>query len=88
MLTDQQKTYFDEIEKTFNTQGWKLFIDDLKGNLEAIKNSLLAQADVEKFFMAKGRFLVLNDILSFQESMQYTRKALEQQDEVDSDAAV
>jgi hypothetical protein len=81
MLTDQQRTYFDEMEKMFNTQGWKLFIDDLKGNQEAIKESILSQVDMEKFFTCKGRYQTLHDVINLRNFLETARKSLEDQED-------
>lgn len=80
MITDQQRTYFDEMEKMFNTEGWKLFIDDLRGNQEAIKSGIMSVSDHDSFLVAKGRFLTLTDVLGLQAYLESTRKNLEEQE--------
>lgn len=69
------------MEEMFNTDGWKLFINDLQGNVEAIKSALLVQADVEKFYIAKGRFLTITDVLGLQGYLESTKASLETQED-------
>lgn len=81
MITEQQKTYFDAMEVLFATPGWKLHLDDLKGNMEALKNSILGLSTIEQFYIAKGRFQVLNELLSFEDFLTKTKVELQSQED-------
>lgn len=81
MITPVQKNYFDAMESLFATQGWRLHLDDLKGNMEALKNSILGLSTIEQFYIAKGRFQVLNELLSFEDFLNKTKAELESQED-------
>lgn len=84
MINEQQKEYFDAMEETMATKGWALFIKDLQGNQEAIKSSLMVQADLEKFFIAKGRYLTLTDIIGLETFLESAKTNLEEQEAEDN----
>lgn len=76
-MTPDQREYFDKMEQLFATDGWKVYISDIEGNLEALKDSALSLSSIEDFYIAKGRMLGLNQTLGFEDLIDNLRKDLE-----------
>lgn len=83
-MNEQQKDYLDAMDEMMKTKGWSLLVTDLTKNQEAIKESIMSQADLEKFFIAKGRFLTLGDIIGLEAYLDSARKNLVEQETEDA----
>jgi hypothetical protein len=66
MLTPQQEQYFQTMEDMFKHPGWKLFLDDLAENQQALKDSALSLDSDKDFYIAKGRNQTFNQVLGFE----------------------
>jgi hypothetical protein len=76
MITQQQEQYFQTMEDLFKHPGWKLFIEDLAGNQQALKDAALSLETEKGFYVAKGRNQTFNQVLGFESLITSTHKAL------------
>lgn len=76
MLTPQQEQYFSTMEDLFNHPGWKLFIEDLQANQQALKDSALGLETEKGFYVAKGRNQTFNQVLGFEDLIKSSHTAL------------
>jgi hypothetical protein len=79
MLDQQQNSIFDAYDVLFNSQGWKLFVDETKQNQESIFPKLMSQnVTVEDLYFLKGQNDVYNSILGLQDFMKQFKEDLDE----------
>jgi hypothetical protein len=80
MITQQQEQYFQTMEDLFKHPGWKLFVEDLASNQQALKDAALGLETEKGFYVAKGRNQTFNQVLGFEDLITATHKALTEDD--------
>lgn len=77
-LSPEQSRIFEEYERMFMTEGWKMFVDDIKKNKEALTGMLLTQGSDQRVLdLCKGRDDVYRSVIGLQAYMEAARKQLE-----------
>lgn len=78
-MTPEQSKYFDDMEFTFGTQGWKNFIEDVQLRLEQEKSNLLTSrqtaSDIQTLY---GRNEVYSYILSLESVLEEVKRQLQE----------
>lgn len=78
MLSPEQNAVLDAYNEMFATEGWKMFVKDLKENQDSIAPNLLnAPVTMEDLYFLKGRNDVYNSVLGLQALMENVKKQLE-----------
>ncbi len=81
-MTPEQSKYFDEMEFTFGTQGWKNFIEDIGLRQTSEKDNLLnskqTAADIQATF---NRNEVYSYIMSLEKVLEEVKNQLREQNE-------
>lgn len=80
MITEQQEQYFQTMEELFRQPGWKLFIEDLTANQQALKDSALSLETEKGFYVAKGRNQTFNQVLGFESLVTESHRMLVEDD--------
>lgn len=76
-LSVEQNDYFDTMDTLFMSKGWRLFIDDFEGFVEAMKSHLLSVKEPRDLYLAQGRIMEMQHVLNYQEMIEATKKSLE-----------
>jgi hypothetical protein len=78
-MTPEQSKYFDDMEFTFGTQGWKNFIEDVQIRQEQEKSNLLnsrqTASDIQSMY---GRNEVYSYILSLESVLEEVKRQLQE----------
>jgi hypothetical protein len=79
---DQQLTnYFNSLEDTFGTAGWRALIEDAKREIYELQASALEAASYEEIMFMKGQAEVLNRLINLPEITAATRAQHEANDD-------
>ena len=81
-LTLEQSAYFDTMDALFMSEGWRLFVDDVKGWHEALLEQFEGVTDLRSLGIAQGRRMMAQQIISYQEVIEAGRKSIEDAPEV------
>lgn len=73
-MNAEQKDYLDTMEDLMMQKGWKVFIDDLKTNLAAIKESAIGFTTERQLHEARGRANTLADIIGLESFLNSVRE--------------
>lgn len=65
-LTIEQSEWFTKMELLFGTDGWKTFMDDVQGFLDATKASALGRPNWDGVVFDKGRIAAFEQMLSYE----------------------
>ena len=80
-LDPEQTKVFDEYDRMFHTEGWRMFIDEVKQNQESLYHMILApDSNQEVLWFCKGRNDVYKSILGLQNLIDQARKSSEEPD--------
>ena len=82
-LTPEQRTYFDNFETLFITEGWKTFISEMKKNRQDLFNASLYMNLHNSFLIGKGRVQTFDQVIGFEEMIENVKHAIEDTDEKD-----
>lgn len=81
-MTPEQSKVFDAYDRMFATDGWKLFIEWTRENLQALYPEVLsAQATNETLWFCKGKNAIYTSILGLEDMMEQARKMAMEEDE-------
>jgi hypothetical protein len=78
-LSMEQNEYFDMMDALFMSEGWRLFVDDIKGFQEALKSQVLGIKEPRDLFFAQGRNTVFDQILTYQDMIEGAKKSLQEE---------
>ncbi len=68
LLTDEQKSFYSDMEQTFNTAGWALLIKGWKEEQEALpENVFFNAATIEQVNDARIRYKLLDELIKLPE---------------------
>jgi hypothetical protein len=76
--------YFNDLEDTFGTPGWRNLVDDAKREIYELQASALEVASYEEIMYMKGQAEVLNRIVNLREITATTKAQHEVVDEDDA----
>lgn len=80
-LSPEQNKIFDEYDRMFHSEGWKMFVDFIKQNQNSLYHTILApDSTQETLWFCKGRNDVYKTVLGLQNLMEQARKAAEEPD--------
>ena len=80
---EEVRTVLEKYEAMFMTEGWKLFLDDIRENKETLFPSLMVRVSTEKDLdFAKGRNDVYTYILGLEKSIDAVKAQV--QDEINA----
>ncbi len=68
MIDKELELYYRNLREMFKTEGWKIFIEDVRTNAELV-NSIEFTKDVEDLYTRKGQLLVMANILNLEEQI-------------------
>jgi hypothetical protein len=81
-LTPDQNKVFDAYDHMFASEGWQMFIEEVKRNQEALFPALLESATkVEELWFIKGKNDAYKWLLGLQALMDAVRQNMEEIDE-------
>ena len=73
-MTEQEE--YETLKDTFNTQGWQLFIGYLEQDAEVLSNCRYIK-DEKELYTARGKLLVLDDLINFEAKLDAAYEASE-----------
>jgi hypothetical protein len=74
LMTDEE--YFDHLRSMFNSQGWKLFIEETQGSVEQL-DSIEACRSLEDLWYRKGQIAAMANILNLESMIKRAEEELE-----------
>lgn len=77
--------YYGQLKLMFQTEGWKIFMSDMKGAREDIEKVLLDCPNWDTYLKHKGHLKALDNIIRFEEKIKALEEYAEQQSEEDTD---
>jgi hypothetical protein len=81
-LTDEQKTFYQEMENTFNTPGWEYMKQGWAEEQSQIPLAVFFNAkSIDDVKAARVRYGLLDELLSLPETLTQQRENVEQGDE-------
>ena len=80
-MDTQTETYFRHLKDMFNSEGWKIFIDDIKQGALNV-NSVELTKDEQDLFFRKGQLAVMANILNIETQVAAAQQEAEQEDSV------
>lgn len=81
-LTKEQNEVFDAYDRMFASDGWKMFIEEIKQNQESLFPELMSNsATINEYYFLKGRNDVYMSVLGLQSLMDNVKKDMEEQHE-------
>lgn len=86
-MAPEDLEYFDDLEATFGTHGWKTLIEEAKKKIYEYQAAALECTSWDQVNILRGRALQLQDLVNLQDVMELARKNIEAE-EVEADAAV
>lgn len=84
-LTQEQKDYYDDLEDTFATAGWKRLMTDCEAQIYQNQADALEQPNWDAVNILRGRSQQLNEFTLLEGISTMQRAALEVEDEDDAD---
>jgi hypothetical protein len=83
-MDQQTENYFNALEDTFGTAGWRNLVEDAKREIYELQASALEAASYEEIMFMKGQAEVLNRIVNLRDITAATKA----QHEVGDDASI
>ena len=83
-MTPQDSDYFDELETTFGTTGWKILVEEAKAKIYEYQALALEVPTWEQVLILRGRALQMQDFVDLQEVNQLARKTMLEQEAQDA----
>jgi hypothetical protein len=73
-VTEEQE--YEALKDMFMTDGWKLFVGYLQGDAEILSNCRYIK-DEKELYTARGKLLVLDDLINFEAKLDAAYEASE-----------
>ena len=64
-MDTQTETYFRHLKDMFNSEGWKIFLDDIRQGVANV-NSVEMAKDEQDLYFRKGQLAVMSNILNIE----------------------
>mgnify|MGYP001121539634 FL=1 len=64
-MDTQTETYFRHLKDMFNSEGWKIFLDDIRQGVANV-NSVEMAKDEQDLYFRKGQLAVMANILNIE----------------------
>lgn len=68
MLDSELEQYYFHLKAMFRTEGWKLFLEDLKHSAQAV-DSIENTKTLEELYLRKGQLSVIANCLNLEEQI-------------------
>ena len=78
-MNNETETYFRHLNDMFRTEGWQIFLDDIKQGVDVV-NSVELTKDEQDLYFRKGQLAVLANILNIEAQIAATQAEAEADD--------
>jgi len=83
-LTDQQKEFYNALEGTYRTPGWKLMVQGWEAERDSLAEAMFHNAkSMDDILTARVRYGLLNELVNIEQLHVEQRTQLEERDEAD-----
>jgi hypothetical protein len=75
----QTETYFRHLKDMFNSEGWKIFLDDIRQGVANV-NSVEMAKDEQDLYFRKGQLAVMANILNIEAQVEAAEAQANEED--------
>lgn len=78
-MDTQTETYFRHLKDMFNSEGWKIFLDDIRQGVANV-NSVEMAKDEQDLYFRKGQLAVMANILNIEAQVEAAEAQANEED--------
>ena len=78
-MDTQTETYFRHLKDMFNSEGWKIFLDDIRQGVANV-NSVEMAKDEQDLYFRKGQLAVMSNILNIEAQVEAAEAEANEED--------
>jgi hypothetical protein len=82
-VNNETETYFRHLNDMFRTEGWKIFLDDIRQGVANI-NSVEMVKDEQDLYFRKGQLAVMANILNVEAQVAAAQAEAEEQEDAEA----
>lgn len=82
-MNNETETYFRHLNDMFRTEGWKIFLDDIRQGVANI-NSVEMVKDEQDLYFRKGQLAVMANILNVEAQVAAAQAEAEEQEDAEA----
>jgi hypothetical protein len=82
-VNNETETYFRHLNDMFRTEGWKIFLDDIRQGVVNI-NSVEMVKDEQDLYFRKGQLAVMANILNVEAQVAAAQAEAEEQEDAEA----
>ena len=82
-MNNETETYFRHLNDMFRTEGWKIFLDDIRQGVVNI-NSVEMVKDEQDLYFRKGQLAVMANILNVEAQVAAAQAEAEEQEDAEA----
>jgi len=82
-VNNETETYFRHLNDMFRTEGWKIFLDDIRQGVANV-NSVEMVKDEQDLYFRKGQLAVMANILNVEAQVAAAQAEAEEQEDAEA----
>jgi len=82
-VNNETETYFRHLNDMFRTEGWKIFLDDIRQGVANV-NSVEMAKDEQDLYFRKGQLAVMANILNVEAQVAAAQAEAEEQEDAEA----
>ena len=82
-MNNETETYFRHLNDMFRTEGWKIFLDDIRQGVANV-NSVEMAKDEQDLYFRKGQLAVMANILNVEAQVAAAQAEAEEQEDAEA----
>ena len=82
-MNNETETYFRHLNDMFRTEGWKIFLDDIRQGVANV-NSVEMVKDEQDLYFRKGQLAVMANILNVEAQVAAAQAEAEEQEDAEA----
>jgi hypothetical protein len=83
-MTPEDESFYGELKIMFASKGWKLFIQELISNYDAL-DTLSSAVDEKSLFINKGQLIALSNIINLEQVLKANQEMAEDDEKAEAE---